>query len=369
MPLSPTDQKNVDDFFSAIRPQRDAYRCATFSYLGIKQPGQLVLLLKSRVSLNTEPSPIPLTHFRSTNVRAGCYRLDELNLDLDKLIERVTAETINTPHGPLWFPAGPGGRYAAQFVPFHPDGMQTQRRINVLTIMGNQSATLQQPDLDWEVKAATPPYDSLNELILEYGIGPSSMGNTTHIEIVAFNVAAIDAAKSGVSREDAAVHVLLAQGLTPDKVSVGYRVYKPGAPTARGVLSGSSFNWSEEESHQHGVASIRVPTAAVLNCTASYDGIAQGHWWLFDPSRSQSPRRAVHEAFDPGLETIKDIIGKALPKGQEARDLEAAIAWLLWMLGFSVAQLGGTPRTQDAADLVATTPSGHFAVIECTQAC
>ena len=232
--------------------------------------------------------------------------------------------------------------------------------------MGNQSATLQQPALDWEVKAATPPYDSLNELVLEYGIGPSSMGNTTHIEIVAFNVAAIDAAKSGVSGEDAAVHVLLAQGLTPDKVSVGYRVYKPGAPTARGVLSGSSFNWSEEESHQHGVASIRVPTAAVLNCTASYDGIAQGHWWLFDPSRSQSPRRAVHEAFDPGLETIKDIIGKALRKGQEARDLEAAIAWLLWMLGFSVAQLGGTPRTQDAADLVATTPNGHFAVIECT---
>ena len=59
MPLSPTDQKNVDDFFSAIRPQRDAYRYATVSYLGIKQPGQLVLLLKSRVSLNTEPSPIP----------------------------------------------------------------------------------------------------------------------------------------------------------------------------------------------------------------------------------------------------------------------------------------------------------------------
>jgi len=41
MPLSPTDQKNVDDFFRAILPQRDAYRYATFSYLGIKQPGQL----------------------------------------------------------------------------------------------------------------------------------------------------------------------------------------------------------------------------------------------------------------------------------------------------------------------------------------
>lgn len=69
---------------------------------------------------------------------------------------------------------------------------------------------------------------------------------------------------------------------------------------------------------------------------------------------------------DPALETIKDIVGKALRKGQDARDLEAAIAWLLWMLGFSVAQLGATSRTQDAADLIATTPNGHFAVVECT---
>jgi hypothetical protein len=310
MPLSPTDQKNVDDFFSAIRPQRDAYRYATFSYLGIKQPGGLVLLLKSRVSLNIEPSLIPLTHFHSINVRAGCYRLNELNLDLDTLIEGITAETINTPHGPLWFPSGPGGRYAAQFVPFHPDGMQTQRRINVLTIMGNQSPTPQQPDLDWEVKAATPPYDSLNELVLEYGIGPSLMGNTTHIEIVAFNVAAIDAAKSGVSGEDAAVHVLLAQGLTPDKVSVGYRVYKPGAPTVRGVLSSSSFNWSEEEFHRHGVASIHVPTAAVLNCTASYDGIAQGHWWLFDPSRSQNSGVRFMKPSTQDLRQLRTLLGR-----------------------------------------------------------
>jgi len=36
------------------------------------------------------------------------------------------------------------------------------------------------------------------------------------------------------------------------------------------------------------------------------------------------------------------------------------------MLGFSVAHLGSTRRTQDAVDLIATTPNGHFAVIECT---
>ena len=49
------------------------------------------------------------------------------------------------------------------------------------------------------------------------------------------------------------------------------------------------------------------------------------------------------------------------------RDFEAAIAWLLWMLGFSAIQLGHTKRSnQDAADIVLATPSGHFAVVECT---
>jgi hypothetical protein len=45
---------------------------------------------------------------------------------------------------------------------------------------------------------------------------------------------------------------------------------------------------------------------------------------------------------------------------------ETAVAWILWMLGFSVAHLGGTPRTQDAVDLIAMIPTGHFIVIECT---
>jgi hypothetical protein len=54
-----------------------------------------------------------------------------------------------------------------------------------------------------------------------------------------------------------------------------------------------------------------------------------------------------------------------LAKGN-ARDLEAGVAWLLWMIGFSAAHLGSTTRTQDAADLIVTSPAGHFAVVECT---
>jgi len=53
-------------------------------------------------------------------------------------------------------------------------------------------------------------------------------------------------------------------------------------------------------------------------------------------------------------------------RGRDARELEATVSWLLWMLGFSVAHFGVVTRTQVPIDIIATTPQGHFAVIECT---
>ncbi len=63
---------------------------------------------------------------------------------------------------------------------------------------------------------------------------------------------------------------------------------------------------------------------------------------------------------------MQDLISKAQNRGANARDLEIAVAWLLWILGFSTTHIGGTPKTSDAPDLIATTPEGHFVVIECT---
>ena len=65
------------------------------------------------------------------------------------------------------------------------------------------------------------------------------------------------------------------------------------------------------------------------------------------------------------LENLRAIIANAQGRGEEARDMESVVAWLLWMLGFSVAHLN-TRRTRDAADLLVTSPAGHFAVVECT---
>jgi hypothetical protein len=103
----------------------------------------------------------------------------------------------------------------------------------------------------------------------------------------------------------------------------------------------------------------------VINCTLTYDGIAQAHYWLVDPENSQNPRRAAYEAFDPKLEGLQASIEKASVRGQDARQFESAVAVLLWLLGFNVVHLA-LPRTRDAADVLAATPIGHLAVVECT---
>jgi hypothetical protein len=74
----------------------------------------------------------------------------------------------------------------------------------------------------------------------------------------------------------------------------------------------------------------------------------------------------VYELFDPQLEALTELLTRSGRGGNPARDFEAGVAWLAWLRGFSVAHLGGTTRTQEAPDLIGTTPLGHFVVTECT---
>ncbi len=98
----------------------------------------------------------------------------------------------------------------------------------------------------------------------------------------------------------------------------------------------------------------------------SYAGHAQHYWWISDPSSAQNARRVAYGVFDPKLEYLAEVLSRTSSKGHNARELESVVGWLLWMLGFSVIQLGAAPKMQDAADLIATVPSGHIAVIEVT---
>jgi hypothetical protein len=364
MAMLPADRTFVDGFFASIAPFEKGYAHVAFNYVAVRS-GDRFVIAHGRVFFNTTAPDVQPIHFQSRNIRAGRYALSELNLDAPAFVEQLIAGKLATPHGDLHFDCADGGRHAASFVPIHQDGLKSQTRYGVLTIMAGPSPTLPQPDTDWEIKAASRPYEGLHELTNELSLGVTT-SPTCVVELVAFNVAAIDAQNSKVSGTSADLRIVLAKGLAPARARLGYRVYAPGTPTTRQVVSGEAMHWTEDTSFRRGQATVTVPYAAVVNCVVSYDDIAQAHQWLGDPDRVQNPRRAVYETFDPKLETLRAAIVNAPARGQDARQLEPAVAWLVWMLGFSVVHLGGTPRTRDAADLIAASPSGNFAVVECT---
>jgi hypothetical protein len=363
MPLLPGDQKFIDEFFSAVDPCQSAFQHIGFSYLAVKF-GEPYQIIHGRLFMNTAPPAARPQHFQSPHVRAGHYALEELAPNVHDFINQLISGILKTPNGPLHFSAAPGGRHATSYIPFHPDGLTTQRRFSVLTLMAGETDTIRQPEIDWEIKAASPPYDGIQELANEFGLGPLTQ-RPPYIEIIAYNVAVIDTQNSKVAGTSADIDVLFAKGLVRDRLTLGYRVYVPGTATTRSVVTGAAMQWTEDIHFDRGRTTIQIPLAAAVNCTVSYDGAAQSHYWLSDPTRIPNPRRAVYEAFDPKLENLNAIIANAQGRGHEARDLESAVAWLLWMLGFSIAHLN-TRRTRDAADLLVATPQGHFAVVECT---
>jgi hypothetical protein len=223
MSLHPTSRKFVEDFFAALAPYETAFQHIGFSYLAVKfgEPFQIV---RARIFLNTSQPTAPPPHFKSTHVRAGNYPLTELGFDLRGLIDHLVTDILETPDGPLHFPSAPGGHHAASFTPFHPDGLTTQTRYNVLTIMAGATGYIRQPEIDWEIKAASRPYEGLQELAHEFGLGILDP-RPPYVEVIAYNVAVIDAQHSTVSGNSAHVQVNLAKGLEHKRVKVGYRAY------------------------------------------------------------------------------------------------------------------------------------------------
>jgi hypothetical protein len=300
-------------------------------------------------------------------VCAAHVPLTDLGGDAEAVLAKIIAGTLKTAHGNLRLLPDDGGRCRTHFTPFHHEGLRAQNRLNVLTVNGIRAESLvRQPDLDWELNAAETPFDSLTDLMLEFRLGGHTP-DTTRIEVIADTVSIIHFG-SVLSGTKARIGIRLANGLDRTKASLGYIVLDGHRATQRSRVCGSAMKWNERDGLRYGETEIDVLSGGIVHAFVSYAGIAQHHYWLGDPERMPNPHRTAFEAFDNQLELIKLIFEKAEGRGFQARDLEAAIAWLLWMNGFLVVHLGGTQSVQvPGPDIIAMTPqTGHFAVIECT---
>jgi hypothetical protein len=361
MKLNEYDQKMLNDFFEATDFLSAGYKHTTFSYFAVKD-GDDFKLSQGKLLLQGTPFPIASGHFQSANIRAGIYRLDELNLTVKKFFEDLPSGVIKTPHGDLHFPPEKDRPYSIHFNPFYSDPTSLQQRQMQLYFRGDRRYHSNDSiKLDWELRAASVPFDSLQDLFNEYAIGQIG-GDFRSVEVMALNIAAIGN-ESLVRGATTHLAIHLANGLDQNKASLGYRIIEKNKVVRRGTVAGANLTWTNTDVFQKGEIDMEVPSGSILHCIANYDGQAQHFYWVIDPSTAPNPLRAAYQIFDNKLEGLTELMTKQYGKGSKSREFEIGIARLLFLLGFSPIHLGDM---QDTPDVMATTPSGNFAVIECT---
>lgn len=335
---------------------------ASFTYIARVGCG-MPYVVKARLNFHGDGADFEPKSFESPDIVAERFELSAIGLTPEDVIHAAVNGKVTTPRGEFAFLPQNSDGFSAVFIPLHPEVLAQQQRTGVLQIRGtDQSDHWQNPVLDWALRSADVPYDNLNELSIDFGMG-ALIERSTIIEAVAPNIVAIDL-NNQVMGGTARIGVLAMKGIDRSKVSIGYRVLDKGAVTARVTVSGDLLDWVEEVAHEVASTEIAVPPASIVNCYARYEGITYHSGFIVDPSLAQNPRRVVYERFDPELAALAKAL--ATNDRSRARDVEPAVASLLWMLGFNTCHLGSTKVLQDGPDIIGVTPVGHVVVIECT---
>lgn len=356
-----SNDRAVHDFEAAIAGYPSSMM-ATLTYIArIASPSSHII--KARLNFHGFSSETSPKLFVSDQVIAQRFALSDLGISPSNVIKDALEGTIKTPQGEFALLPQSTGGFAATFIPLHPEVLAQQTRTGVLQIRGSdQTDHWQNPILDWSLRSAISPYDNLNELSIDFGIG-AIIERSAIFEAVASSIVVVDLS-SQINGEAANVGVLATKGLDRTQITIGYRVIDKNNVVIRDTIRGDELNWIEEATRDIGSCDIRVPPASVVNCYARYKGITYHSGFIVDPSLAQNPRRSAYERFDPELRVLTDLLNTK--DKRYSRDLESAVACLLWMLGFNTCHLGGTKVLQDGPDIVGMTSEGHFIIVECT---
>lgn len=354
----------IEQFLATADHLGPAVERAILTFIAVRQDKQFVLLEGQLLLSVIDQEPKP--PFRTADIRAGQYRLSALNKSVAQILTEVEAGLLKLPDGEIVIPKFHGGSYQWDYNEFHPAGGQS--RLEVMTVYGRErEALVDQRRLDWDLRAAEPPYDNIVELTNAYGLIFAT--GSVRFEAAAPAVVVVDV-EHEVRNTEASVGLVLSKGFDPTRAFLAYRILVKKNVVTRGRLSGDEFEWRDDGKSLRGSAKIAGPEAAIVHCFGGYEGRAQSYGWIVDPNNHQNARRAAYEAFDKDLKKLTEVLFRTPGPGKNAKsdDFETAVSWLLWMRGYSVSLLGtkAIPELKEGPDLLATTPAGHFVVIECT---
>lgn len=361
------DQQKLAEFFALCRDCEGAYAHANLSFIAVAGPDGLQLA-QGHIILPVG-NQVPSTMVVQTPSIYGCsVRLSDLGVDTSGLLAALLNDGLNTPVGKLTF-----GRHAAPpdaasaHLEQYPSNFYTPEihplRLTLST--GSHLFTNRQAEFQSDLRAGTTPYDSLNELSFELGLLPLRW-DTCSVAVTAHTVVGLDLSRR-VHNGVANLALLAARGIDIAHARLGYRIQdRTGKALTRGSVGADSLQWKDKDEYLRvGELSVPIPEGSIVQCFASYRGRWTHQGWIGDPDSSANLRRLAHEVFDASLEGIRRSLFDIKQLKQNARTLEAGIANLLFLHGFAVNPLSGQFMTE-AADLLAFTPQGNIAVVECT---
>lgn len=361
-------EQQLNAYFEAIAGWRAAYKVARLHVLGVRT-SETLELVSARIVLDVGGDTACKALFRAGRVEAHQLMLNQHETDVQGVARALASadgfEAVGV--GRIKLPSTEQvGIYVAPPTLLHPEGLSEGNRLAVLSIGGGHVADLlPQPESDWRLKAADAPYDSVQELAVDYGLG-TLRGDRALLEVVARTAIQV-LSESAVTGARARVGIWMAGSLDRMQAKLGFRVVHQGRVVQRGAIRGKELDWSDRDLAVIGTGGIDVPAGSVVQCIASYAGETHHVQWRADPATFLNPRAAILSLVDPSNSVMQAYLHPDVPpRGKAADDFEAAIAWLLWALGFSVASFGTHPKTRETFDLVATTPRGDFLVVECT---
>lgn len=360
-------ERQLNAYFEAIETWRAAYVVARLHVLGVRT-GEILELVTGRIVLDVGRDTECMAPIRAGRVEAHQIMLNQAS-DLQGIARALaSADGFHVAEiGCIRLPSTEQvGIFVAPPMVLHPEGLSAGNRLAVLSIVGGHIAeSLPQPESDWLLKAADAPYDSVQELAIDYGLG-TLRSDRALLEVVARTAIEV-LAESSVTGTRASIGIWIASSLDRTRAKLGYRVVHQGRVVLRGAIRSSDLTWSDRDLAAVGTGEIEIPAGSVIQCIASYADEAHHVQWRADPTTFLNPRAAILSLVDPSSALVRTYLRPDVPpRGKAADDFETAIAWLLWALGFSVASFGTHPKTRETFDVIATTPRGDFLVVECT---
>lgn len=364
--LSDHEQQKVDEFFALSAAGEGAYGHANFSFIAVSSSDGLELA-QGHVILPVGSNVPPTLEVITPSICGCSVLLSDLGVDYRGLISALVSGGIDTPIGRLRFACPEGMQHApSAYIERFPANFYTSflHPLHLSISFASHLFMNRQAEFQNDLRAGVKPYDSVIELANELGLRPLRW-DVCSLDISAHTLVGVDLRRR-IRDGIAHLAMLAAHGIDLAPARLGYRIQTAaGKVIERRAVDADSLQWSDSEDVRVGEFTVTVPEGALIQCFASYRGQWTHQGWIVNPDTSVNPRRVAHEVFDADMNVMKKYLFDPKQLKQNARQLEAGVANLLFMHGFAVNPLAGQYMT-DAADLLAVTPTGNFIVVECT---